>query len=105
MLDQPARAVVDAAIREACEHRAWVNHALNVRSNHVHLVVTANTSPERAMADLKAWGTRRLRERGLAPPLGRMWTAHGSTRYLFDHRSLGMAIDYVVRHQDMRWEQ
>ena len=65
VLDGPRRGIVDAAIRDVCAHRGWTLHALNVRTNHVHLVVTADSAPEQVMTTLKAWSTRRLREAGL----------------------------------------
>ena len=35
------RALVDSAIRSVCEARRWFLHECNVRTNHVHVVVTA----------------------------------------------------------------
>ena len=34
------RPIVERAIREVCGHRGWRLHALAVRSNHVHVVVS-----------------------------------------------------------------
>ena len=65
LLDVDQRAVVDRTIREVCAYRGWTLHALNVRTNHVHLVLSAMTTPEQAMTTLKAWATRRLREASL----------------------------------------
>ena len=94
------RIVVEAAIRDHCEFRGWQLHALNVRSNHVHVVVecSANIPPERAMTQLKARSTRRLREHGF--PAAKVWTEHGSTRWIKTPESLAAAIDYVTNHQD-----
>lgn len=78
--------------------------AVNARSNHVHVVVDCPTgvSPERAMTEFKAWGTRRLRDSGLTAPHAPVWTEHGSTRWINDHASLAAAIDYVLRLQDLK---
>ncbi|QKK07967.1 MAG: hypothetical protein HND58_07110 [Planctomycetota bacterium] len=60
------RDVVDDAIRTHAEFRSWRVLGLNVRTNHVHLVIEANShSPEQVMAQCKLWATRRLRDRGL----------------------------------------
>ena len=56
VLSPDMRRVVDRAIRDGCAHRDWRLHALNVRSNHVHALVSANKPIDRALADLKAWG-------------------------------------------------
>ena len=101
VLDPGARRVVEAGIREHAEHKSWIIHALSVRSNHVHVVITASSErPERVMGGFKAWATRALRTRALADPTGRVWTRHGSTRWINDERSLLAAIDYVTRFQD-----
>src|SRR4051794_14531911 len=41
-LDPHQRELVDETIRRHCEIRNWSLHALNVRTNHVHAVVTAS---------------------------------------------------------------
>jgi hypothetical protein len=64
-LDGVQRGIVDGAIRAVVVHRRWTLHALNVRTNHAHVVVTAVQTPERVMNTLKSWATRRLRESGL----------------------------------------
>jgi hypothetical protein len=40
------RGSVEKAIRETCKIRKWDLQAFNVRTNHVHTVVTANRKPE-----------------------------------------------------------
>jgi hypothetical protein len=49
LLDAAKRGAVEAAIREHCAHRHWLLHALNVRTNHVHNVLTAPQEPEHAL--------------------------------------------------------
>ncbi|MBN4052635.1 transposase [bacterium AH-315-K20] len=105
VLGSAARAAVETAIRGVCRHREWTLHALNARSNHVHAVVTGAHTPEKMMVDLKAWSTRRLRDAGMVDGQRRVWTRHGSTRYLFDAASVERAVDYVVRMQDLMGER
>ncbi len=102
VLTPEMRPVVENAIRSVCEHRDWSLHAANVRSNHVHVVVASAATAEKALTDFNAWTTRALREARLADARQKIWTRHGSTRHLFDHGSLAKAVDYVVRHQDMK---
>ncbi len=82
VLDQESRAVVNAAVAGVCVHRGWFLLAVNARPNHVHVVLSAAGGPEEAMATLKAWSTRRLREAGHVAADARVWARHGSTRYL-----------------------
>ena len=95
VLDSPRRACTRDAIERHCEHRRWRLHAVNVRTNHVHVVVTADAPPERVMSQLKVWATRSLREAGLTDRETKTWTRHGSTRYLTSATSVNGAIGYV----------
>ncbi len=94
-----ARSSIAKAIESVAEHRSWDLLAMNVRTNHVHTVVKANTSPEQVMNAFKAWSTRRLREDGLVDEGQRVWTRHGSTRYLYTRQAMEDAIRYVVEGQ------
>lgn len=64
LLDDNQRSIVERTINEVAGHRGWVIRAINVRSNHVHVVAAANAKPEKVMNDFKAWATRRLAEAG-----------------------------------------
>jgi REP element-mobilizing transposase RayT len=62
-LDQEQRQLVECTILEHCRIRGWQCHAMNCRSNHVHVVVTApGREPDDVMNQFKAWCTRRLKE-------------------------------------------
>ena len=98
-LNAEQRAVVEAAIREVATFRGWTLHALNVRTNHVHVLVTADVSPERAMNDFKSYATRHMVRHGVFPSDTRAWTRHGSTRYIWNEKSLAEAGRYVVEGQ------
>lgn len=99
-LDPESRGVVNHAIHDLATEKRWAVHALNVRSNHVHLVVTAPGDPNRIMTASKASATRRLRERGMAAPEQTLWTRHRSTRWINDRQSLELAIRYTNDFQD-----
>lgn len=99
LLDAAERAIVEEAVRGVCDHRGWFLTAVHVRTNHVHAVTAAAASPERIMSDFKSWSTRRLREAGLVGADTRVWSRHGSTRYLWDEASVERAAHYVVEGQ------
>jgi hypothetical protein len=61
-LDAEQREVVERQVVETCRFRGWHLHAVNCRSNHLHIVVTAGQRPEVVRSQLKAWCTRRLKE-------------------------------------------
>jgi len=93
------RGVVERTIREVCAHRGWTLHALNVRTNHVHVVVTAPVPPERVLTDFKAYTTRRLVEAGRWAKGEKVWSRHGSTRYLWTASAVAEKCQYVIEGQ------
>jgi REP element-mobilizing transposase RayT len=99
VLDEQRRAVVLRTLLEVARHRRWQIHAAHVRTNHVHVVVTAAVRPEKVMSDLKAWVSRRLREVFEEDAERDRWTQHGSTRYLWTDAALEDAVCYTVDEQ------
>ncbi|MBY0262333.1 MAG: hypothetical protein K2Q20_08300 [Phycisphaerales bacterium] len=93
------RFVVDAAIREVVTHRGWRLSALNVRTTHVHAVVVGAATPEKMMADFKAYATRRMREAGVVDRDVQPWAHHGSTRHLHNEQGFIAAVRYVLEEQ------
>jgi len=98
-LSDEARNIVDQAIREHAAHKGWTLIALNVRTNHVHLVISGGPSPERVMNEMKSWATRALRSGGLYGADQKVWTRHGSTRHVHTDASLRRAVSYVLNEQ------
>ncbi len=98
-LDTKQRQVVEKAVREVCEHRPYVLHAINVRTNHVHTVVTAMCDPEPVLEAFKAYATRALRRTKLMPEKVKPWVRHGSTVYLWKEKDVAKAIEYVLLGQ------
>jgi REP element-mobilizing transposase RayT len=105
-LDTCQRAVVERTITDHCRIRGWTLHAVNCRTRHVHVVVTApGRKPDMVMEQFKAWCTRRLKERDQArgpagePLRTNWWTQGGSKRWLNDTTSLDEAVHYVLECQ------
>jgi REP element-mobilizing transposase RayT len=99
ILNARERSLVEKAVRETCGIRKWSLLAFNVRTNHVHTVVTANRDPEIVLNAFKANATRELREHQLWPHPFSPWVRKGSKKKLWNERSVASAIDYVVHGQ------
>jgi REP element-mobilizing transposase RayT len=104
-LDPQQREAVHQQIAETCRHRGWQLHAVNCRTNHLHVVVTAPVDPKVVRSQLKAWCTRKLKSlAGALDPAATVrenwWAERGSQRYLNDEVSLEAAIIYVRDGQD-----
>ena len=103
-LDTPCRQAVDEAIRERCSFAGWSLLALNVRTNHVHLLVAASEPADQVMASLKAWSTRRLRTLGLLSERQKVWSRHGSTKRAWKESELEGIIHYILHGQEKQME-
>jgi REP element-mobilizing transposase RayT len=100
VLDATQRHCVDAAVRETCEIRGWHLQAINVRTNHVHSVVSiGKKKPEIALNAFKSNATRRMRENGCWQSTMSPWADKGSNRYLWNEESIVRAVDYVINGQ------
>ena len=93
------RALVDEAVRDTVAWRDWILHAVNVRTNHVHVVIWARCKPESVVGALKANATRMLRESKLWNSDFSPWASGSSTRYLWDDYAIRCAIEYVLHRQ------
>jgi REP element-mobilizing transposase RayT len=109
VLDAEQRRLVEDTIADHCGKRGWQLHEVNCRTNHLHIVVSANRHPDQVRVQFKAWCTRRLKhleakrrqENADASPIRENWWAErGSRRYINDEESLEAAILYVRDGQD-----
>ena len=99
ILTSEQRACAELAMRETCRLRDWTIHALNVRTNHVHTVVTGQVEPGRILGDLKRWATRGLREQRLVGTDRLVWAEDGSKQWLWDSKTVADACDYTMNGQ------
>src|SRR5262245_58237997 len=54
LLNARSRSIVEAAIREVCIYREWALIAINVRTNHAHVVSSGTGGGRRMLNDFKA---------------------------------------------------
>ena len=95
------RKTVDSALRETCTLRGWPLLAVNVRTNHVHLVIKIGQTKSRAaLSALKANATGKLRECSLWRVKHSPWAEKESRRFLWNEKSIEAAIEYVIDGQE-----
>jgi len=99
VLDHEARPVVLAAIQRHCAYRGWNRLAAHVRSNPVHMIVEAETRPERIMNEFKAYASRELNQLKTEGSNRKRWARHGSTRWLWKDEDVRHALQYVIDEQ------
>lgn len=84
--------VREAILGKARERRQKI-YAINVRSNHVHIVFDNDTYPiSQVVQAYKNAATAALRKDGF---YGKIWTSGYDRRYCFDEKSLRRRIEYV----------
>ena len=95
-LSAKQRYYIKAAIRETCKIRKWRLLAINIRTNHVHVVIcTQECGPNRILSALKSNATRMIREKRCWTSDKSPWSDKGSTRYLWNEKSVEAACEYV----------
>ena len=99
ILNRRQRSSIKTAILETCDIRRWTLMAINIRTNHIHTVVTAHKKPSIVLNAFKANATRQLREDGLWLEPFSPWADKGSKRNLWNEQSVARAIDYVLNGQ------
>ncbi|HVQ56673.1 MAG TPA: transposase [Pyrinomonadaceae bacterium] len=99
ILSDRQRELVSDSIEEVCAFRGYDLRALNVRTNHAHVVVSKSVKPEKILNDLKAYATRKLRGEKAVASDQKVWSRHGSTRYLWKPKQVQSAIEYVLYGQ------
>lgn len=99
VMNAQQRQVVLHSIIDTCQHSTWYLHAAHVRSNHIHVVLTAEKPPERIVMSLKANATRLLRIADPTLTRERFWSRGASTRYIFQSIYIFRAIEYTINEQ------
>ncbi len=96
-LNEKLRQIVLSSLVETSQTLQWELHAAHVRTNHIHLIVSAPIPPEKVLSSLKRYCTRAL---NMTEQKGQSrWSRHGSTRYLWCDRDIYFALHYVVHQQ------
>lgn len=99
MITPKMRGILVDALEQHCTFREWHLFSQNVRTNHIHAVISAGVEPGRMLTDLKAYLTRALRLDGVIGVRKRVWAEGGSKRYLFTDVDVGRACEYVFLRQ------
>jgi REP element-mobilizing transposase RayT len=103
LLNLEQRAAAEEECRRHCELRGWRVWALNARSNHCHIVVTSQKHSGAVVRDqLKANGTRRLREQWPIFQGRPVWTVGGDWKCINNEDDLETVCSYVLVAQDRK---
>jgi hypothetical protein len=87
VLNGRQRAKVESAIRKVCSIRGYRLIAIHVRTNHIHIVVSAATLPKTVMNAFKANATRELRDAKLVDRDRTIWS-RGEARGTYGNRAM-----------------
>lgn len=100
LLNATQREAVEKAIRDHAAIRGWELHGVSVRSNHVHVAVTAAAPPKRVRDQFKANGTTALRR--IPNPIRneKVWTKGGDIQFIDTDDDLAHVVIYIVEAQD-----
>ena len=97
------RNVADVAIREICGVRSWTAWAITVRSNHVHVVISAPAyKPTLVRDQMKAKATMELRRTFAVWRDRPVWTTKGDIEFLDSEADIEQCVVYVTEAQDRK---
>ncbi|EKK01654.1 hypothetical protein RBSH_03106 [Rhodopirellula baltica SH28] len=103
LLDQLQRDAVEAEAERLAVFRHWKLWCVSARSNHVHVVLSANASSGRRIRDqIKANCTRVLRQRWPVFVDRPVWTVGGDWKCISEEDELEQVIVYVREAQDRK---
>jgi REP element-mobilizing transposase RayT len=95
-LNKEERVCVLKSIKEVCDFRGYELHAVNIRTNHLHAVISGQVQPEKIVNDFKFYATRNLRSANLIDKSRTVWARGKSGKYLWKRRHVEIAVDYVL---------
>jgi REP element-mobilizing transposase RayT len=104
-LDDAQRAIVDEAIVKECCDQGWQLHERNVRTNHVHVIVSAARDGTFVRSRLKAIASDALSSAAGLPAVAhkngrkRWWTEKGNIEALETDKELEELCIYVREMQ------
>ena len=103
LLNQSMRDIAEAALREICHFRSWQLWAVSVRTNHIHVVITApEYAPETVRDQLKAKATRELRSSFAIWNDRPVWSRKGDIQFLDTEDDIEKCAIYVAEAQDRK---
>ena len=100
MLNVAQREKVERVCNEHAEIRGWELHAAGVRSNHIHIVVTADAAPEKVRVQFKANTTRVLRRKPDPIANEKVWTRGSDVEIIDGNDALEHVVLYITEAQD-----
>ena len=93
-LSPEQRESIAKSIAGVCKSRNWKLWEVNVRTNHVHVVLSSDELPKSIFRALKARSTVDLKSCRLFDQ-AKLWTRGGSGRYLWKEDAVDAACRYV----------
>ncbi len=103
LLSDPERELVDKEVYRLSEYRGWKCWATMARTNHVHVVVTANDRKGSVVRDqCKANATRVLRGHSTRFVGRPVWSELGDWQCINTEEELEIVIAYVMDAQDRK---
>ena len=101
MLDDRTRKIVESEISDHCERRGWKIWIANPRTNHVHVVVSADgVNGAKVRDQLKANCTRGLRENDSCFCDRPVWSRGGDWQCINSEDDLEAVIIYAAEAQE-----
>ena len=100
LLNSNQRIAVESVCRKHAEIRGWELHAVNARSNHVQLLVTADADGKIVRGQFKANATNILRQHPNPIANKKVWTRGGDIEIVDGDDAMDRVVLYITVAQD-----
>lgn len=97
--DDKKRDIIRNALQNTCHRYQWKLYALHIRTNHAHIVLQSDNKVNEVMQALKANATLLLRKQGEIERGRKVWSHHGSTKYIWTECALHYVCKYTINEQ------
>ena len=98
-LDRPRRWATLEGIVRVAQEAGWTLHAAHVRTEHVHVIVSAEEGPDSMIIRFKAAASKQMNSRNLDRGRRKRWATGGSTPGLWRPEQFWSALIYVIFEQ------
>jgi len=99
LLSHTHRETVLNTIIKVCEHKKWKLFAAHVRTNHIHVLLRALTTPSNVLHALKSYSTRAIKSQLWDEEVTKLWTRGGSARHIWKGERCIPTAYYIVYEQ------
>jgi REP element-mobilizing transposase RayT len=97
------RRFIESVVPEVCDRGGWGYHIAAAGSDHVHVLLSADTEGKVARRLLKRWLGQALSLRWPLSDGQSWWAEGGSVKWVWDEAYFRRSFDYIANQRATEW--